>query len=127
VDFVAGKHLHQWMLGAQGYVVKQTTDDTIGGTTVVAQPGVFATGRRGQVVGVGPSAAYETKRHMSFMASCSTRRSCGIDLEGISVVQDGDSGGGGAWAVVALRLEVRGQRAEVEQGRGQNSGSCRST
>ena len=69
VDFVAGKHLGQWMLGAQGYTLKQTTDDTIAGTTVAAQPGVFDTGRRGQVVGVGPSVAYETRSHMMFIAS----------------------------------------------------------
>lgn len=69
VDFVAGKHLGKWMLGAQGYTLKQTTDDTIAGTTVAAQPGVFDTGRRGQVVGVGPSVAYETKSHMMFIAS----------------------------------------------------------
>ena len=69
VDFVAGKHLGKWMLGAQGYTLKQTTDDTIAGTTVAAQPGVFDTGRRGQVVGVGPSVAYETRSHMMFIAS----------------------------------------------------------
>ena len=69
VDFVAGKHLGQWMLGAQGYAAKQTTDDTIGGTTVAALPGVFDAGRRGQVVGVGPSVAYETKSHISFITS----------------------------------------------------------
>ena len=68
-DFVAGKHLGAWMLGTQGYAVKQMTDDTISGTTVAAQPGIFDTGRRGQVLGVGPSVAYETKSHMSFMTS----------------------------------------------------------
>ena len=69
VDFVTGKHLGRWMLGAQGYALKQTTNDTIAGTTVAAQPGIFDTGRRGQMVGVGPSVAYETKNHMSFMVS----------------------------------------------------------
>ena len=69
MDYVAGKHLGKWMFGAQGYAVKQTTDDTIGGTTVAAEPGLFSAGRRGQVLGIGPSMAVETKKHMMFIAS----------------------------------------------------------
>ncbi len=69
VDYLAGKHLGSWMLGAQGYALKQTTNDTIQGVAVAAQPGVFDTGRRGQVLGLGPGIAYETKGHVMFIGN----------------------------------------------------------
>ena len=69
VDYLAGRHFGSWLVGAQGYALKQTTNDTIQGVTVAAQPGVFDAGRRGQMVGLGPSVAYETKGHMMFIAS----------------------------------------------------------
>lgn len=68
VDYLAGKHVKSWMLGASGYELKQTTDDTVAGQMVAAVPGLFNAGRRGQVLAVGPSVAYDTKRHMMFMA-----------------------------------------------------------
>lgn len=66
-DYLVGKHLGSRMLGAQGYALKQVTDDTIGSTTVAAVPGFWDTGRRGQVFAIGPSAGYTNKRHLTFM------------------------------------------------------------
>lgn len=68
VDYLVGKHVKRWMFGANGYALKQVTDDTIGGQIAPAAPGLWDAGRRGQVLAVGPSAGYNSKRHMSFMA-----------------------------------------------------------
>jgi hypothetical protein len=66
-DYVVGKHVGGWMLGASGYALEQTTDDTLNGQTVAAVTNMYDTGRRGQVVAVGPSLAYESKSHMNFI------------------------------------------------------------
>jgi hypothetical protein len=66
-DYLAGKHFGSWMFGATGYVLKQVTDDTVNGSVVTASPGVYDTGRRGQVFAVGPSIGYTNKSHMTFM------------------------------------------------------------
>lgn len=57
-DFAAGEHVGKWMLGATGYALKQTTDDTISGRAVAAATGLWDAGRRGQVLAVGPSIGY---------------------------------------------------------------------
>jgi hypothetical protein len=49
MDYLAGKHLGHWMLGASGYALKQTTGDTVDGQTVPAVPGLWDAGRMGQV------------------------------------------------------------------------------
>jgi hypothetical protein len=67
MDYLAGKHIGPWLLGASGYLLKQATDDTLNGVTVPAYAGVYDTGRRGQVLAIGPSAGYNNKRHMSFI------------------------------------------------------------
>lgn len=67
MDYLAGKHIGPWMLGASGYLLKQTTDDLQNSVSVTAAPGVYDAGRRGQVFAMGPSVGYSTKRHMSFM------------------------------------------------------------
>jgi len=68
MDYLAGKHVGSWMLGAQGYALKQLTNDTVAGVTVPAAPGVFDTGREGQVFAIGPSIGYSTKSHITVMA-----------------------------------------------------------
>jgi hypothetical protein len=64
----AGKHFGGWMAGATGYALVQTTNDTINGQIVAADPGVYDAGRKGQVVAVGPSLGYTNKEHITFMA-----------------------------------------------------------
>jgi hypothetical protein len=66
-DYAVGKHLGGWMLGATGYVVKQTTNDLVDGQIVGAVPEVWDAGRRGQVLAVGPSVGYTNKHHMTFI------------------------------------------------------------
>jgi hypothetical protein len=66
-DYVAGKHLGPWMVGASGYVVSQTTNDLVNGQIVAAETGMWDAGRRGQALAVGPSIAYRTKRHVMFL------------------------------------------------------------
>ena len=68
MDYLAGKHIGGWMVGGSGYLLKQLTDDTVGGQVVAAAPNLWDEGRRGQVVAVGPSAGYTHKRHMTFIA-----------------------------------------------------------
>ena len=67
MDYVAGKHLGRWMLGASGYALKQVTGDTVNGQIVAAAPGLWSTGREGQVFAIGPSAAYTNNRNMTFI------------------------------------------------------------
>ena len=69
MDYLAGKHLGRWMVGASGYALKQVTDDTVNGQTVAAVPGLWDSGREGQVLAVGPSIGYTSKRHISFIAN----------------------------------------------------------
>lgn len=66
-DYLVGRHMRSWMVGASGYALKQVTDDTVAGRTVAAEPGLWDAGRRGQVFAIGPSAGYTNKRHMTFM------------------------------------------------------------
>jgi hypothetical protein len=68
LDYAVGKHLGAWIVGANGYFLKQVTDDTVAGTTVAAAPGVYDAGRRGQVFSFGPSLNYTTKNHTMLMA-----------------------------------------------------------
>jgi len=65
-DYLLGKHIRGLMVGASGYFLEQTTDDTKLGQTVAASP-ISTVGDRGQVVAVGPSLGYTNKRHMSFI------------------------------------------------------------
>jgi hypothetical protein len=67
MDYLAGKHFGPVGLAASGYFVKQTTSDTVNGVTVPAAPGLYSTGRKGQVFGVGPSVMYTAKNHMMFV------------------------------------------------------------
>jgi hypothetical protein len=66
MDYVAGKHSGPWMIGVSGYVLEQTTDDTLNGQTVAAVAGVYDEGRKGQVVAVGPTLGYANKHHTVF-------------------------------------------------------------
>jgi hypothetical protein len=67
-DFAVGKHLGGWMLGATGYALVQTTNDTVNGVTAPGVPGLWDSGRRGQVVSIGPSVGYNNSRHVMFAA-----------------------------------------------------------
>jgi len=67
-DYAAGKHLGPWMLGATGYALKQTTDDTAAGQIAAASPGLWDAGRRGQVLAIGPSTGYTSTGHLIFLA-----------------------------------------------------------
>ena len=66
-DYAAGRHVGNWMAGATGYFLKQTTDDTCAGQVAAAAPGLWSAGRRGQVLAIGPSLGYANRRHMLFM------------------------------------------------------------
>jgi len=68
MDYLVGRHVGSWMIGASGYALKQVTDDRVNGQTMAAVPGLWDTGRRGQVLAVGPSIGYNNKHHMSFIA-----------------------------------------------------------
>lgn len=68
LDYLAGKHIGSWMLGASGYCLKQVTNDMVNGSIEPAVPGFWDAGRRGQVLAVGPSIGYNNKRHMTFIA-----------------------------------------------------------
>jgi len=67
-DYAAGKHIGRSMVGATGYALKQTTDDMQNGQVVPAAAGLYGTGRRGQVLAIGPSLGYVNSRHMVVMA-----------------------------------------------------------
>ena len=68
MDYAVGKHSGPWTLGVSGYLLKQLTDDRVGGRAAPAVPGLWTEGRRGQVVAAGPSISYTNKRHMTFVA-----------------------------------------------------------
>jgi hypothetical protein len=68
MDYAAGKHLGNWMLGASGYALAQTGEDTVDGQTVPAIPGMWSTGRKAQVFAIGPSVGYTNSYHMTFVA-----------------------------------------------------------
>jgi hypothetical protein len=67
-DFVVGKHIRSWSFGASGYFMEQLTNDTINGVVAPAAEGIWGTGRKGQVLGIGPSMSYRNRRHMEFIA-----------------------------------------------------------
>jgi hypothetical protein len=67
-DYAVGKHLGRWMLGTTGYALKQTTNDTVNGQIAPAAPGLWTAGREGQVLAIGPSAAWSNRRHMTFIS-----------------------------------------------------------
>jgi hypothetical protein len=62
-DYVAGKHIGSWTVGASGYVLKQVTDDTSTNPAVT-----IVAGDRGRVFAIGPSVTYTNKSHMTFVA-----------------------------------------------------------
>ncbi len=61
MDYVVGKHIGDWAFGLSGYYLKQVTNDKFDGSTVAAIPGIISTGRKGQVLAIGPSVKYSTK------------------------------------------------------------------
>jgi hypothetical protein len=65
-DYAVGKHLGGWMVGATGYALKQTTNDTVNGQIAPAAAGLWNAGREGQVFAFGPSAGYTNSHHMTF-------------------------------------------------------------
>jgi hypothetical protein len=67
MDYVVGKHIGLWSIGASGYFLEQVTDDRVSGVVEAAVPGFWSEGRRGQVFAAGPSASYTNKRHMTFV------------------------------------------------------------
>jgi len=66
-DYAAGKHFGSWVAGGTGYFLKQTTNDTSAGLVAPAAPGLWDAGRKGQVVAIGPSFAWTSKQHITFM------------------------------------------------------------
>ena len=67
-DFAAGKHIARWMIGATGFALTQTTNDTANGQIVPAATGLWSSGHRGGVFAIGPSAGYTNSHHITFMA-----------------------------------------------------------
>jgi hypothetical protein len=65
-DYGFGKHFHNWMAGATGYALKQTTNDTVNGLIEPASAGLWDAGRKGQVFAIGPSAGYTSQSHIIF-------------------------------------------------------------
>jgi hypothetical protein len=64
-DFVVGKNIKNWGIGAAGYYAKQLNDDSINGHAVPAVEGLWDTGRQMQVLGLGPAVRYlSPKRHI---------------------------------------------------------------
>lgn len=68
IDYGGGKHIGKWMLGSTGYLLKQTTADTISGVIAPAASGLWDRGHFGQVISTGPSLGYTNERHLIFMA-----------------------------------------------------------
>ena len=68
VDWLLGRNVGRWGIGLAGYYLKQVTDDRQDGQVVAAADGLWSEGRRGQVVGLGPSLKYTTAGHTSFIA-----------------------------------------------------------
>jgi hypothetical protein len=68
-DYAFGKHVGLWFLGGTGYALKQITADTVDGQIVPSSAGLWDTGRKGQVVAVGPSAGYTNSKHAIFMVN----------------------------------------------------------
>jgi hypothetical protein len=68
MDYVAGKHIGRWSVGASGYFMEQLTNDTVNGSVATAVPGFWGAGREGRVLGIGPSVTYRNRRHMEFIA-----------------------------------------------------------
>jgi hypothetical protein len=67
MDYFAGKHLAEWVVGVSGYYMKQTTNDTTNGIVAPANA-VESLGNRGQVFAFGPSVGYATKNHIHLAA-----------------------------------------------------------
>lgn len=68
LDWLVGKNVGSWGVGLSGFYLKQVTDDRQDGQIVPLVPGVWGRGRRGQVLGMGPSIKYTTKGHVSIIA-----------------------------------------------------------
>jgi hypothetical protein len=68
-DYAFGKRIGTWFVGATGYALKQATDDTVNGQIVASSAGLWDTGRKGQVVAVGPSAGCTNSKHIIFMVN----------------------------------------------------------
>jgi len=66
MDFLLGKHFGPWGVGVSGYYLQQTTDDKIDGQSVAASP-AWSEGRRGRVLGLGPSVSYASKSGLQFV------------------------------------------------------------
>ena len=66
-DFLVGRHIRHFSIGASGYFMQQFTNDTINGVVAPAVPGFWGTGREGRVLAIGPSVSYSTK-HVDFIA-----------------------------------------------------------
>jgi hypothetical protein len=67
MDYVVGKHIGHWSVGASGYFLEQLTNDTQNGQVVQMEPGFWTLGRKGQAFAAGPSVTYATKKHMEFI------------------------------------------------------------
>ena len=68
LDYLVGRHLGRWMLGATGYALKQVTPDTVEGQTVPAESGMWDAGREGRVLAAGPSIGYRSRSDLTFTA-----------------------------------------------------------
>lgn len=61
VDYLVGKHIGPWSVGASGYYLKQISDDRLAGARVGTD------GNRGQVFAIGPTIKYENSSHSQFI------------------------------------------------------------
>lgn len=68
IDFLIGKRFGLWGAGLSGYYLKQTTDDRLDGQTISPTLGPWSSGRRGEVLAIGPSAIYSSPSGTIFIA-----------------------------------------------------------
>lgn len=66
MDYLVGKHVGPWGFGLSGYYLKQVSNDEVDGRTIPARPGLWSTGRKGEVFAIGPSVTYRTKDGVHF-------------------------------------------------------------
>lgn len=68
VDWLVGKSNGPWGFGVAGYYLKQLSDDEKDGDVIPSVPGVWDTGRRGQVFAAGPSIKYTLGKGIMLVA-----------------------------------------------------------
>lgn len=68
IDFLVGKRFGLWGAGLSGYYLKQTTNDKLDGQTISSVLGPWSSGRKGEVLAIGPSVIYNSPTGTTLIA-----------------------------------------------------------